>query len=394
MTQSALRAGAVSDDVVRWRREIHRHPELGFEERRTSALVERELTRAGLEPRRIVTTGIVATLTGARPGKCIALRADMDALPVMEGSGEAFSSEVAGAMHACGHDAHTAMLLGAAVSLAAERERLAGTIKFFFQPAEEGPGGALPMIEAGVMEDPRVDAVAMLHVTPLLQVGAIGLHRGPAQASCDDFDITIVGRGGHAGHAHKSVDTIPIASEIVLALQRIVSREVDPLQPVVISMGTINGGFRRNVVAETTTIGGTIRCLDDGVRATMPERLERIVKGVCEAHRASYSLNIEHGYPPVFNDPALADDIAAIAEGVTEVTAVIDLDRPTMGAEDFAYFAQKAPGCVIRLGVGFDGVADPPMLHSPAFRLDERALPVGVALLRALGATLPQRLLR
>ena len=384
----------ILDDVVRWRRQIHRRPELGFQERETSAIVERELRAAGLEVARVATTGVVGTLRGAREGKCVALRADMDALPVAEASGEPFASETLGVMHACGHDAHTAMLLGAAVSLAAERQLVAGTIKFFFQPAEEGPGGALPMIEAGVMDSPRVDAVAMLHVTPLLPAGSIGIHRGAANASCDDFDLKIIGRGGHAAHPHSGVDTIPIAAEVVSALQRIVSREIDPLRPVVISIGTIQGGYRRNVIADVTDLGGTIRCLNEEVRATIPSRIERMVKGICAAHRARYKIDFTYGYPMVFNDLSLAAEVAAIAEETSEVDAIIDLLEPSMGAEDFAYFAQKAPGCLVRLGVGFEGEEDAPMLHSPEFRLNEQALPVGVSLLRSLAMALPDRLTR
>jgi len=379
------------DDVVRWRREIHRTPELGFEEIRTSALVERELRSAGIEVTRVAKTGVVGVLRGAQPGACLALRADMDALPLQERSGEPFSSEVANAMHACGHDAHTAMLLGAAVALAAQREALAGTIKFFFQPAEEWPGGAKPMIDAGVMQSPRVEAVIMLHVYPLLEAGAIGIRAGAASASCDDFDVTITGRGGHGASPHLSVDTIPIAAEIVNALQRISSREISPLDSVVVTVGTIRGGYRRNIIADSTTLGGTIRCLDESIRAGMPERVERIAAGICAAHRASYAIELERGYPAVHNDQQLVERVAAIAGTVPEIAAIVELREPSMGAEDFAYFAQAAPGCLIRLGVGFPGEPDPPRLHSPEFRLDEAALPTGVALLQALARSIPER---
>jgi amidohydrolase len=376
--------------VIGWRRQIHRHPELGFEEERTGALVESELSKAGIETTRVAKTGVVGILRGGLPGKTIALRADMDALPVTECSDEPFSSEVAGKMHACGHDAHTAMLLGAAVSLGRERERLAGTIKFFFQPAEEGPGGAKPMIEAGVMQG--VDAVAMIHVWPTLPAGTIGIRRGPATASCDDFDIEIRGRGGHGGYPHLAVDTIPIAAEIVGALQRIASREVDPLDSVVVTIGRIEGGYRRNVIADVTQILGTIRCLSETVRAAIPERIERVVRGICDAHRATYTMVVQRGYPSVHNDIGLADRIADIAQNTAGIPAVASLDRPTMGAEDFSYFAQLAPGCMIRLGVGKPGDVTPPMLHSPNFRLDETALTSGVALFRALAHRLPREL--
>ena len=259
MSEAALQR--VFDQVIRWRRQIHEHPEVGFAEECTSALVESVLREADIATTRVAKTGIVGVLTCGKPGKTLALRADMDALPLSERSGEPFSSKVPGVMHACGHDAHTAMLLGAAVSLAAEREALAGTIKFFFQPAEEGPGGAKPMIEAGVMRSPTVDAVAMIHVSPLLPAGTIGLRRGAMSASCDDFAITVRGRGGHGAYPHGAVDTIPVAAEIVTATQRIVSREVDPLAPVVLSYGVIRGGYRRNIVADETVLEGTARCL-------------------------------------------------------------------------------------------------------------------------------------
>jgi amidohydrolase len=386
---SAATLDRVLEDVVRWRREIHRHPEFGFQEVRTSALVERELKAAGIPVRRVATTGVVGVLTGGKPGKTIALRADMDALPLDERSGEPFASEVAGAMHACGHDAHTAMLLGAAVSLAPEREELAGTIKFFFQPAEEGPGGAKPMIDAGVMQAPKVEAVAMIHVSAAMPSGSLGWRKHAISASCDDFEIIVRGRGGHAGYPHRAVDTIPIAAEIVTALQRIASREVDPLSPVVIAIGVIKGGYRRNIVADETVLQGTIRCLDEAVRATIPERIERVVRGICEAHQASYKMDVERGYPAVINDDALVDVVKGILRRDRATADLRELEAPTMGAEDFAYFAQEAPGCYLRLGVAPPGIADPAMTHSPEFRLDEGALPVGVAVFRALARHLP-----
>ncbi len=383
-------AADILADVVRWRRAIHRHPELGFEEEHTAALIESELARAGIDHVRVAKTGIIATLRGAKPGKTIALRADMDALPIQERSGEPFESEIPGKMHACGHDAHSAMLLGAAVTLAREQTQLGGTVKFFFQPAEEGPGGARPLIEAGAMRG--VDAVAMIHVWPTLPAGTIGIRRGPAMASCDDFDIEITGRGGHGGYPHIAVDTIPIAAELIGALQRIASREIDPLDSIVLTIGRIEGGYRRNVIADSTRIAGTVRCLNEKVRATVPERIERIARGVCEAHRAACTVAIEHGYPSVLNDPELSGRIADIARSTSGVPAVAEIDRPTMGAEDFSYYTMEAPGCVIRLGVGHPGKTDQPMLHSAEFRLDESALPSGVALFRALAHRLPVEL--
>ena len=354
-----------------------------------SALVETELRKAGIETSRVAKTGVVGILKGTRAGSTLALRADMDALPLDERSGESFSSEVPGVMHACGHDAHTAMLLGAAVALAQQRQSLCGTLKFFFQPAEEGPGGAQPMIAAGVMEAPKVDAVAMIHVSPAYPAGTVGLRAGVMSASCDDFDVEIRGRGGHGAYPHLGVDTIPVAAQVVSALQHIASREVDPLESVVISVGSIQGGYRRNITADVTRLAGTIRCLNESVRATIPERMRRIVEGICAAHRAQCSLRFEHGYPSVQNDADLVQHIERIAHQTPEVAAVVRIDAPTMGAEDFAYFAQRAPGCYMRLGVGRPGHDEEPMLHSPHFRLDEAALPAGVALLQAIALRLP-----
>ncbi|MDQ6781772.1 MAG: amidohydrolase [Candidatus Eremiobacteraeota bacterium] len=383
---------AVAQQVIAWRREIHRRPELGFQEHRTSALVESELARAGIPTRRVAGTGIIGTLQGERPGKTLALRADMDALPLTERSGEAFASQTPEVMHACGHDAHTAMLLGAAVLLAGERAAIAGTIKFLFQPAEEGPGGALPMIEAGALRDPDVHAAAMLHVTPLLPAGVIGWRGGPMNASCDDFEIRILGRGGHAAHPHRAVDIIPAAAELVTALQRIRSREVDPLQSVVLSIGTLNAGYRRNIVADDALLGGTMRCLHEDVRAAVPGRIERIARAVCAAHGARCECSFELGYPAVINQPRLTEQIRDIAQTTAGVPGVTELTAPSMGGEDFAYFAQAVPGCMLRLGVGFDDDREPAMLHSPQFRLNEKALASGVALLRALALRLPAAL--
>lgn len=381
----------IDDLVIQWRRAIHREPELGFAEHKTSALVLRELERAGIPSKRVAQTGVVGLLAGAKPGKTLLLRADMDALPVPERSGEPFASIIPDVMHACGHDAHTAMLLGAAVWLSSHRDRITGSIKFVFQPAEEGPGGAKPMIEAGVLEDPQVDAAVMIHVLPILPSGVIGWRVGPIQASADDFTIAMNGRGGHAASPQLGVDTIPAAAELVSSLQRIASREVDPLESIVVSIGTIKGGYRRNVIADRTEIGGTVRCFSHELRESMPKRLRRIAEGVASAHGAACELSYAWGYPPVINDARLTRLIAAIAQSTPELRT-LELPAPRMGAEDFAYFAQAVPGCMLRLGVAPPGDAAPAMLHSPQFRLDEAALRSGVKTFCELALRLPQEL--
>lgn len=383
---------AITEQVVAWRRDIHRNPELGFNEHRTSALVERELRNAGIETTRMAGTGVVGLLRGKNPGKTLALRADMDALPIAERSGEPFSSLVPDVMHACGHDAHTAMLLGAAVWLARERDEISGSIKFIFQPAEEGPGGALPMIEAGVLKNPDVAAAVMLHVFPLLPSGVIGLRAGPMTASSDSFDIEVIGRGGHGAYPQTGIDTIPAAAEIVSALQTIRSRETDPLEGVVVSVGTLHGGYRRNVIADHTRIEGTVRCLSEIVRQQMPARIERIAGGICSAYGARCDVKFEMGYPGVVNDEGLVAQIRDISRNTGGIRGVAELSSARMGGEDFAYFAQAVPGCMARLGVAPAGDPDTPMLHSPEFRIDESALSSGVAFFHALAKHLPRRL--
>ncbi|HLW37803.1 MAG TPA: amidohydrolase [Candidatus Eremiobacteraceae bacterium] len=383
---------AVAERVIGWRREIHRQPELGFNEQRTSELVESELEKAGIATQRVAGTGIIGLVQGALPGKTVALRADMDALPLQERSGEPFASLIPNVMHACGHDAHTAMLLGAATLVAQERASLRGAVKFLFQPAEEGPGGAKPMIEAGALQNPDVAAAAMLHVTPLLPAGVVGVRSGPMNASADDFNVRVFGRGGHGAHPHIALDVIPVAAEIVSALQRIRSREIDPLESVVISIGVLQAGYRRNIIADRAELGGTIRCLNESVRESIPQRIERIVSGICAAHGVRCEVNVERGYPAVINDPALTAAVRTIARSTAAIPGVIELTVPSMGAEDFAYFAQAVPGCMARLGVGFADVSEPAMLHSPEFRLNENALISGVAFLRALATRLPSEL--
>jgi amidohydrolase len=366
---------ALTARVVALRRAIHRRPELGFEENETATLVERELDSLGLRHRRVAKTGVVAYVDGGLPGHTVALRADMDALPIGERSGVPFASEIAGKMHACGHDAHTAMLLGAARLLAAQKTTLAGKVVLIFQPAEEGPGGALPMIEEGVLETPRVEAIAMLHVDARLDVGTIGIAPGPVCASADEFGITVRGRGGHGGHPHTAVDAIPAASAIVLALQSVVARETDPLSSAVVTVGTIAGGYRNNVIADEVNLGGTLRALDSTVRDDIEMRLRRITQGVASAYSVEAEVRVIKGYPPVCNDATLAVRFADYMHAHTSFR--IEEPPPTMGAEDFAYFAKRVPGLLIRLGIRNEASGAIHPGHSPLFRIDEDALPIG-----------------
>ncbi|HEX3671722.1 MAG TPA: M20 family metallopeptidase [Candidatus Cybelea sp.] len=362
--------------VVELRRTIHRRPELGFEERETAALIERELDALGIEHRRAAGTGIVAHVAGVRPGAVVALRADMDALPIGERSGEPFASEIEGKMHACGHDAHTAMLLGTAHVLAGTSKELSGSVVLLFQPAEEGPGGALPMIEEGALENPHADAIAMLHVDSRLEVGTIGVTPGAVNASADEFYVAVRGSGGHGGYPHTSIDAIPAAASMVLALQNVVARETDPLASAVVTIGTIAGGYRNNVIADEVKLSGTLRAHDPRVREELEARVRRIVAGVAAAYNVQAEVRVIRGYPPVRNNAELARQFSEYLRANGSLR--VESPAPTMGAEDFAYFAERVPGLLMRLGVGSESAGATHPIHSPHFRLDERALPLGI----------------
>ena len=365
--------------VVELRRAIHRRPELGFEEHETAALIERELDSLGIEHRRVAKTGILARIDGGRRGRVAALRADMDALPIGERSGVPFASEIAGKMHACGHDAHTAMLLGAAHVLVGMKEQLAGSVVLIFQPAEEGPGGALPMIEEGALKTPQVGAIAMLHVDSRLDVGTVGITPGPVNASADEFYVTIRGSGGHGGYPHAAIDAIPASAAIVLALQNVVARETDPLATAVVTVGTIAGGYRHNVIADEVELSGTLRAHDPTVRDALEARVRRIVGGVAAAYNVQAEVRVVRGYPPVRNDIALVEHFTRYLSEHSSLH--VEQPAATMGAEDFAYFAQRVPGILIRLGVRSDASGAIHPGHSAQFRIDEAALRLGVTTL-------------
>jgi len=366
---------AVAERVIEIRRAIHRRPELGFEEHGTAALIEAELDALGVPHRRFAGTGVVGIVRGAGPGPIAGLRADMDALPLDERSGEPFSSEIPNVMHACGHDAHVAMLLGAARVLAAERDGV-GTTVLYFQPAEEGPGGALPMIEAGALDDPRPDAMAMLHVDPRLETGTIGFIPGPTNAACDEFRVTIHGRGGHGAAPHGAVDAIPCAAATVLALQNIAARETDPMAAIVVTIGTIEGGYRNNIIADRVRMTGTFRTQHAAIRDALEARARRIVDGVAAAYGAHAELEVIYGYPAVVNDA----EIVRTFRDMLEAESAMPVLRPpaTMGGEDFAYFAERVPSVLVRHGIRSESAGSTHPAHSAQFRIDEASLAYGI----------------
>jgi amidohydrolase len=383
-------AARVHDKVVEVRRDIHRHPELGNREHRTGKLVRDRLKALGLEVRYpIARTGVIGILRGGEPGPVVALRADIDALPIDETREVPYRSSNPGAMHACGHDAHTAALLGAAEVLASLKDRLPGTVLFLFQPAEEGPpegetGGAPLVLEEGALDDPRPTAIFALHVSPLLEAGRIGWCEGPILASSDHFVIEVKGRKTHGAYPHTGLDPVPVAAELVAALQALVTRELDAQAPKVLTIGSIHGGNRFNIIADAVTLEGTLRALDPGVRRELKERMERTIRGITAAHGTTAELRfVGPGHPPTVNDPTLALTIVPALERALGRAQVVRV-RPEMGAEDFADYAARIPGLYVRLGVRNEARGITAMVHTPEFDLDESALVIGVRALATM----------
>jgi amidohydrolase len=343
--------------------------------------VAQRLRELGIETTTgVAGTGVVGLIAGTHPGRCVLLRADMDALPLTEETGAEYASLNPGVHHACGHDGHTAMLLAAASVLSRRRDALQGTVKLVFQPAEEGPGGAKPMIEAGVMEHPHVDACFGLHLSNDHKVGQLIVQGGPLQASADFFDITVQGVGGHGAAPHQTVDPVAVGAAIVAELQRIVSREIDPLDPAVITVGAFHAGTAPNIIAPRAELRGTIRALDSNVQDFLHERIRDITTRVAEAARATADVRITRMYPVTVNNDDMAAFAGQIARRVVAPEGVI-ADRPSMGAEDMSFFLNAAPGCFIFVGsANAERKLNAPH-HSPLFDFDEAALPIGAELL-------------
>lgn len=364
--------------LIEIRREIHMYPELGFEEVRTSRLVSDWLERMGLEVRRgVVETGVVALLRGNPPGKTIALRADMDALPIEELNPVPYASKIKGKMHACGHDAHVTILLGVARFFSSIRDQVKGNIKWIFQPAEEGGGGGKRMVAEGVLEDPQVDAIFAAHVFPQIGIGKVGICEGKALASADRFTFKIIGKSGHAASPHLAKDPIVAAGHLITQIHSIVSREVDPLESAVITIGKINGGSAFNIIPDKVELLGTVRALTPEIQEKMKERIEEVTRGVAQSLGMEYQFEYEYGYPVLFNPPEMIKLVAsACAKGIGQEN--IEKVPPSMGAEDFAFYLEKVPGAFFRLGIRNEkkGIIHP--YHSSHFDIDEEVLPFGV----------------
>ena len=363
------------------RRAIHADPELAYQEHRTAALVSRRLTELDVpHVTGIAETGVLATIEGARPGRTVLLRADMDALPILEETPVEWASRNPGVMHACGHDSHTAMLLGAAELLKARRDSLAGTVKLMFQPAEEGGGGAARMIEAGILDAPRVDAAFMIHVHPELEAGKLGFKAGASHAGMSRFEIEVRGRGGHAARPQDAVDPVVVAAHIVTALQTIVSREIDPTQMGLITMGAITAGQVANVIPDSARIKGTIRAHNPEVMDHIRGRLPELAGGIARAMRGDAAVEWGMSYPPLRTDEAMTELAWGAGAAVVGAENVVEVPV-TMGAEDFAFVAERVPAAVVRLGVGRRDWDRPKPVHTATFDLDEDALPIGAATL-------------
>jgi amidohydrolase len=369
----------IREQVIAWRRYLHENPELSWQEEKTAQFVYETLESfGGLVLSRPTKHSVMARLIGTKPGRVLAMRADMDALPIEEENDFPFKSKVPGVMHACGHDGHTAMLLAAAKILSGLREEIAGEVRFLFQHAEEdAPGGAEEMVEAGVMDG--VDAVIGIHLWATQPVGKIGVVYGPMMAAPDTFRITVLGKGGHAALPHQTIDSIAIAAQVVTNLQHVVARNVDPLDQAVLSVTKFHGGTAHSVIPGSVEMEGTVRTFDPELRKRIPALMERVVKGITEAHGASYAFEYEEGYRPVIND---AEVTGVIEETVREVFGeeAVDRMRPVMGGEDFSAYQQKAPGCFVFVGAGNEekGIVYPH--HHPRFTIDEDALEKGVRL--------------
>jgi amidohydrolase len=376
------RVEELSERLVSWRRALHKRPELGFEEHETAALVAARLRELGVEVKTgVAKTGVVGLLRAVKASRpAVLLRADMDALPIQEAAGRPYGSEIAGKMHACGHDGHMAMLLGAASVLSAVRERLDRDVVFCFQPGEEGFGGAEAMIEEGVLSDHGVGEVYGLHLWSPFPVGTVQLRPGPTMAGNDEFVASIVGRGGHGAMPHEARDPIVAAAHAIVALQSVVARSIDPMHAAVVTVGSLQAGSAPNVIPDLATMRGTLRSFDDNVRELLRRRVREVLEGTSAAAGCRLEYELLPGYPTVVNDVEAVARVRRLAALVAGEKNVVE-PAPVAAAEDFAYFLRKAPGAFVFIGAGnaARGITAPH--HAPRFDIDEAALPVGAELL-------------
>jgi amidohydrolase len=373
---------ALQPQLVAFRRQLHQQPELGFQEQLTATAIAKKLTEWGIPHQTgIAKTGIVAMIQGRKTSfrlKTLAIRADMDALPIQEANDVPYKSQHDGVMHACGHDGHTTIALMTAYYLSQHQNDFAGMVKIIFQPAEEGPGGAKPMIEAGVLTNPDVNAMIGLHLWNNLPLGTVGVRSGALMAAVESFTLTIQGKGGHGAIPHQTVDSIVVASQIVSALQTIVSRNVNPIDSAVVTVGQFNAGTAKNVIADTASLAGTVRYFNPDLADFFQQRIDAIVAGICAAHGATYKLDYTKLYPPVVNDPKITELVRSVAIDLVETPQGVVPECQTMGGEDISFFLEQVPGCYFFLGSANPDRSLAYPHHHPRFDFDETALTMGV----------------
>jgi hippurate hydrolase len=381
------KAADYAADYIKVRQHLHAHPELSYQEFETSVFVQEHLTKLGIPFTVMATTGVVGLIEGMNPdSRCIALRADMDALPILEENDIPYKSTRPGIMHACGHDVHTSCLLGAAKILNELKEEWTGTVKLVFQPGEEkNPGGASYMIRDGVLKNPAPSAIFGLHVHPQLAVGQVSLRAGKVMASADEIYITLKGKGGHAAAPNLTTDTLLVASHIVIALQQVISRNRDPHQPSVLSITSIQGGHTTNVIPSEVKMMGTFRAMDEGWRFQAHQLIRNIVEGTAQSMGAEVNLHIDVGYPTVYNNEALHEKAKELAIDLMGKEKVEETEL-RMGAEDFGYYSQQIPGCFYRIGVMNKERGIVSGVHTPTFNIDESAIETGIGMMAAFGA--------
>lgn len=369
----------IQEELINIRRDFHMNPELDFDLPRTTSKIKEFLEKEGIEYYETSKNGICGIIRG-NGDKTIGIRADMDALPMEDKKGCEYSSKLKGRMHACGHDIHTTVLLGAAKLLNGIKKELKGNIKLLFEPAEETSGGAVHMIEEGVLENPRVDAVIGLHVEPNIEAGKIGIKRDVVNAASNPFNIKIIGKGGHGAYPHSNIDPIVMSANVITALQSIVSREIPPTDPAVITIGSIHGGTAQNIIPDEVEISGIMRTMTNEHREYVKRRLVEVVDGVTKAMKGKYEINIEESYPCLYNDDNIVDILEASAEDAIGKENIIKLKTPTMGVESFAYFSLQRPSAFYYLGTRNEdrGITHP--LHSNQFDVDEASISIGVAI--------------
>ncbi len=377
-----LLANEIHANVVENRRHLHANPELSFHEYQTSAYIAQKLDELGITYQKMANTGLVAIIKGEKPSnKVLALRADMDALPIVEANEVSYKSKNPGVMHACGHDAHTSSLLGTAKILTELKNEFGGTVKLIFQPAEEKlPGGASMMIKEGVLENPRPDAVIGQHVMPLIEAGQVGFRSGKYMASTDEIYVTVHGKGGHGAQPQQNIDPVLITSHIIIALQQIISRVADPKIPSVLSFGKVIANGATNVIPNEVYLEGTFRTMDEDWRAKAHEKMKKMAEGIAEAMGGTCDFNIVRGYPFLINEEKLTAEVRAFAEDYLGKENVLDLDI-WMAAEDFAYYSQVSDACFYRLGTGNKERGITSSVHTPTFDVDEESLKLSTGLM-------------